>query len=224
MSNRLEEFNKKVFSSIIEILSQNYIYTLPLICITTDTEYALIKAIKSIFMEVRCIGFWYHLNPNLNKFGKSCYLLNKKNKKINTNISKEIIKILAMICLDYNGSMDYFDSEIKNMKAQYDKEYYPLICYFEENKRTYFADYNYNTISEGIRTNSSLERYNKELKKYIGNKKNCKWFICLNMINNELLSIKDIITKNHNKNDRYYSKKTKFDSKNLMKLLIIILI
>jgi hypothetical protein len=39
-----------------------------------------------------------------------------------------------MICLDYNGSMDYFDGEIKNMKTQYNKEYYPLICYFKENK------------------------------------------------------------------------------------------
>jgi hypothetical protein len=65
------------------------------------------------------------------------------------------------------------------MKTQYNKEYYPLICYFKENKWTYFADgdYNYNTIPEDIRTNSSLERYNKELKKYVVNKKNCNWFI-----------------------------------------------
>ena len=130
MSNKLEELYKKVFNSIIEILTQNYINTLTLLCITTGTEYALINAIKSIFMGVRRIECWYHLKANLNKFAKSCYLLNKKNKKINTNITKEIIKRLAIICLDYKGSMDYFDGEIKNIKTQYNKEYYPLISYF----------------------------------------------------------------------------------------------
>ena len=225
MSNRLEELYKTVFNSIIQILTQNYIYTLSVLCITTDTEYALINAIKSIFMGVRCIGCWYYMKANLNKFAKFCYLLNKKNKKINTNITKEIIKRLAMICLDYKGSMDYFDFEIKNIESQYNKEYYPLISYFLENKLKFFADedYNYNAILEDIRTNSSLERYNKELKKYVCNKKNCNWFIFLNTINNELLRIKDIITKNQNKNVRYYSKKTKFSLKILMKLLIIIL-
>ena len=155
------------------------------------------------------------LKAKRNKFTKSCYLLNKKNKKININITKEIIKRLAKTCLDYKGSMDYFDGEIKNMETQYNKEYYPLISYFVENKRKSFGDgdYNYNTLPEDIRTNSSLERYNKELKKYVGNKKNCYWFIFLNMINNELLRIKDIITKNQNKNVRYYSKKIKFGLK-----------
>ena len=120
-------------------------------------------------MGVRRIECWYHLKANLNKFAKSCYLLNKENKKIDINITKEIIKRLAMICLDYKGSMDYFDSEIKNMETRYNKEYYPLLNYFVENKRKFFAngDYDYNTIPEDIRTNSSLERYNKELKKYV---------------------------------------------------------
>ena len=105
-----------------------------------------------------------------------------------------------MLCLDYNGSMYYFDGEIKNMKAQYNKEYYPLICYFVGNKGNYFdnGDYNYNSIPEEICTNSSLERYNKELKKYVGNKRNCNWFIIKN---------KRYYNKNQNKNVRYYSKK-----------------
>ena len=46
----------------------------------------------------------------------------------------------------------------------------------------------------------------------------------LNIINNELLRIKDIIIKNQNKNARYYTKKPKFGEKNLMKFLIIILL
>lgn len=46
------------------------------------------------------------------------------------------------------------------MKAQYNKEYYPIICYFDENKRKYFAygDYNYNTITEDILLIHLLER------------------------------------------------------------------
>lgn len=81
MSNRWEDLYKKFFSSLIGKLTQKYIYTLPLISITTDIEYALIKAIQSIFLGVKYIGYWYHLKANLNKFAKSNYLLNKKKKK-----------------------------------------------------------------------------------------------------------------------------------------------
>ena len=81
MSNRWEDLYKKFFSSLIGKLTQKYIYTLPLISITADIEYALIKAIQSIFLGVKYIGYWYHLKANLNKFAKSNYLLNKKKKK-----------------------------------------------------------------------------------------------------------------------------------------------
>ena len=50
MSNRLEELYKKGFNSIIEILTWNYIYTLLVLCITTDTEYTLINADIMNFM------------------------------------------------------------------------------------------------------------------------------------------------------------------------------
>lgn len=53
MSNRKEELYKKIFGSVIEILTQNYVYNLPLISITTDTEYALINVVKSNFFGIQ---------------------------------------------------------------------------------------------------------------------------------------------------------------------------
>ena len=202
MSHRYEELYKKIFESVIEILTQNYIYELPVKSITTDTELGLINAIKSVFIGINRIGCWYHLKANLDSFAKSIYLMNKKNKKINVKITREIIIRLARIFLDYNGDMKYYDNEINNMIAQYSIEYRPLIKYFNENKRIYFEEgnYNYNIIPYDIRTNSFLERYNKEIKKYMNNKKSCNWFVFMTMINEELIRINEILVKNQNKN------------------------
>ena len=41
--------------------------------------------------------------------------MNKKRKKINVKITREIITSLSRICLDYNGDMKYYDNEINNM-------------------------------------------------------------------------------------------------------------
>ena len=64
MINRKEELYKRIFDSILDILTQNYIYDLQFISITSDTENALINAIKEIFVGVQRIGCLYHFKAN----------------------------------------------------------------------------------------------------------------------------------------------------------------
>ena len=79
------------------------------------------------------------------------------------------------------------------------------------NKRKYFIEgnYNYNLIPLDIRANSYLERYNKEIKDYLGEKKICNWVVFLKFINNEIIRFKNILISNKNKNVRYYCKNSK---------------
>ena len=78
MSNRKEELYNRVFSSIIDILTQNYVYDIALTTITTDTEFALINSVKNTFLGVQRIGCWYHLKEDLVQCAHHNGLLKKK--------------------------------------------------------------------------------------------------------------------------------------------------
>ena len=98
MSNRKEELYKRVFNSIIEILTQDYIYNLSVKTITTDTEIPLINAIKKTFNRVQRIGCWFHRKQNLEKYVKILGLLNpmkinNKNNMDNSNSDKKKVII-----------------------------------------------------------------------------------------------------------------------------------
>ena len=73
MSHIYEELYYKIFVSVFEILSQNYICELPLKSITADTEFGLINVIKSVFIGINRIGCCYHLKANLDSFAKSIH-------------------------------------------------------------------------------------------------------------------------------------------------------
>ena len=51
MSNKTEILYDMVFKSVIRILTQNNLYKLNIYAITTDTELALINAIKNNFSK-----------------------------------------------------------------------------------------------------------------------------------------------------------------------------
>ena len=65
MSNRKEELYNRVFSSIIDILTQHYVYDIALTTITTDTEFPLINSVKNTFLGVHRIGCLYHLKEDV---------------------------------------------------------------------------------------------------------------------------------------------------------------
>ena len=130
MSNKREESYKRVFNSIIEILTQNFIYDLPLKSITTDSEISLINVVEETFLGIQRIGCFYHLKENIENYANTVGLLNENNKYININETRDIIYILGNLCLEYIADMDSFDKEIDNIKRQYNKHYLCLINYF----------------------------------------------------------------------------------------------
>ena len=96
MSNRTELLYDLIFKSISRIITQQEIYKLDFISITTDTELALINAINNNFPETKRLGCWFHLSQDLIREARIMGLLNSKSNKINVNITYEII------CLYYH--------------------------------------------------------------------------------------------------------------------------
>ena len=119
MSNKTEILYDLIFKSIIRILSQNYIYQLDIKTITTDTELALINAITTNFPNAQRIGCWFHLKQDLIREAKILGLLNKKNKKINQDITYEVITQLAILPLEYDGDMEFLMNKLNVLEKLY---------------------------------------------------------------------------------------------------------
>ena len=81
MSNKSEILYDMIFKSILRILTQNNLYHVTYQTITTDTEIALINAVKINFENTTRIGCWFHLKQNLLNQAKICGLFNKKIQK-----------------------------------------------------------------------------------------------------------------------------------------------
>ena len=83
---------------------------------------------------------------------------------------------------------------------------------FLDRKLQYFEDgsYDYNSFPKDIRSNSVLERYNRTIKSYLGEKRTCNWVVFLNFINNEIIRINELLGKNENINILFAKKTTKF--------------
>ena len=69
--------------------------------------------------------------------------------------------------------MKNFKGIISKLIKEFKVDYYALIDYFVTNKKQFFIEgnYNYNLIPNDISSNSYLERYHKEIKNYLGEKK-----------------------------------------------------
>ena len=212
MSNKTEILYDLIFKSIIRILTQNNLYHIKFETITTDTEIALINAIKINFENSTRLACWFHLKQNLLNQAKTCGLLNKNNPKIDINITFDIISQLSILPLTYKGNIDKLKSQINIILLQYPKFYTNLCTYFLDTKLKYFEDgsYNYSKFPKDIRSNSVLERYNRTIKQFLGEKRTCNWVVFLNFINNEILRINEMLGKNENINILFAQKQTKF--------------
>ena len=212
MSNKSDILYDLIFKSILRILTQNNLYHVTYQTITTDTEIALINAVKINFENTTRIGCWFHLKQNLLNQAKICGLFNKKNTKIDTNITFDIISQLSILPLTYKGNIEYLKNQINIILLQYPSYYYNLCAYFLDTKLKYFEDgsYDYNKFPKDIRSNSVLERYNRTIKQYLGEKRTCNWVVFLNFINKEILRINDLLGKNENINILFAEKHTKF--------------
>ena len=92
--------------------------------IATDTEIALINAVKINFENTTKIGCWSHLKQNLLNQAKICGLFNKKNTKIDTNLTFDIISQLSILPLTYKGNIEYLKNQINIILLQYPSYYY----------------------------------------------------------------------------------------------------
>ena len=139
-------------------------------------------------------------------------LFNTKNKKINTDITLEVITQLSLLPIEYNGNINDLIAKLDILAKQYPLYYNLINSYFKDTKIKYFRDdsYNYNKFPKDIRANSVLERYNKIVKRDLGEKRTCNWVIFLNFINNEIDRINKELIENQNVNVLYNMKTTKF--------------
>ena len=71
--------------------------------------------------------------------------------------------------------------------------------YFVENQRISFEreNYNYNLIPTDIRSNSYLEKYNKDIEDYISENKEYNWAFLLGFINSEISRIQTKLITEH---------------------------
>jgi hypothetical protein len=165
MSNKTEILYDMVFKSIKNILTQNNIYELKIETITTDTEIALINAIHTNFPKSQRIGCWFHLKQDLMREAKKLGLFNSKNKKVNIDMTLEVITQLSLLPLEYKGDINYLKNKLDLFSKQYPLYSNMIKGYFYDNKIKYFEDnsYNYNIFPKDIRSKSILERYNKNV-------------------------------------------------------------
>lgn len=99
ISNRREELYKRIFNSVIEILTQYYILDLPVISIITIQDYRLLKQLNQLSIGVQRIGWFYHLKDNFEKYANSIGLLNKNHQYVKIKETNEVILILGNLCL-----------------------------------------------------------------------------------------------------------------------------
>ena len=95
MNNRTQSLYEKILTSISNILTQNSLLKISLEYIITDTEYALINAIKKIFPTIKRIGCYFHLKYD-------CKLFLQKNqfyKKENLIETKEVLSFISVLFL-----------------------------------------------------------------------------------------------------------------------------
>ena len=104
-----------IFKSIKNILSRNNIYELKIDTITTDTELALINAIHINFPNTQRNGYWFHFKQDLMREDKILGLLKNKNRKINPQITLDIISQISKLSLYYNNGIKYIENYIKNI-------------------------------------------------------------------------------------------------------------
>ena len=128
MSHKNQQLYNLVFQSVNNIWTQYDIYLLKIETITSDAECALINALNNNFSSFQRVSCWFHLKQDLIKNPKKYGLFNKKPKVINPNITKDIIKQLCILLIEYNGNMDLYDEKIKNLLSKYKNYYNYYLC------------------------------------------------------------------------------------------------
>ena len=183
LNGKYEIFYKHVLESLINLITQNREYELVVETIVTDSEKALINAVKKYFPNVRRIACFFHYKQNIIKNIRN-YGLYKKEHKINSDY---IIKKLSYLPITYNGDYKICQNTLKNLKAKFPEYDNFLTNYFEKNFEIFFLDksLDYQSIPSNCRTNNFLENYNGYIKSQLGKNRYINWVNFIHFIKTE---------------------------------------
>jgi len=146
---------------------------------TVDFEEGLMKAISSVFPEVRLIGCLFHFKQAIWRTASNMGLKSKTsikdpktgNKSTKMEITSKLIDELSRYSWNKKETKEEYKKGIQKLKQSYNehKEYINLIEFYESNwlpyildGTIYYQDLKYNL--DRLRANSILEKYHAELK------------------------------------------------------------
>ena len=126
--------------------------------ITIDLEVGLYKSCKLVFSNSIIIGCDYHYKFSLVRYIKKLRLYKDSNKK---NI-KELISILGLLPINYDGDIDYLNRIILNLQT--DNRFTKLKIFFDYFRKEWIPNFennmlHYKLIPKQCRANTSLENY-----------------------------------------------------------------
>ena len=187
--------------------------------VTTDSELALIKAIKTIFPKIKHFNCYFHYKQDLiRRFKKEGLYKRKQNNQI-TNESQKVLKILGLLPLQYKGDINFINNKLEEIVQNYPNFKNIIENYFKNYKLEFFVngDYNYNELPADCRSNSYLENYNLYMKQNLGKKYKLQWDVFLNFLKNESERIRNKLTKKTETNVFKKLKKLNLELKNILK-------
>ena len=162
-----------IFSSIINIVTNNRKFDLNILLIVSDSEKALVNSIKKNFPNSLRISCYFHYKQDLIRNIKQYGLYKKKDKEI----SDKIIQKLSNLPFEYNGDMKIINQKLNKIIKKFPLYENYINNYFKVNKYEYFEDLSldYNRISIDFRTNNYLENYNGYIKNQLGKNRIINW-------------------------------------------------
>ena len=162
-----------IFSSIINIVTNNRKFDLNILSIVSDSEKALVNSIKKNFPNSLRISCYFHYKQDLIRNIKQYGLYKKKDKEI----SDKIIQKLSNLPFEYNGDMKIINQKLNKIIKKFPLYENYINNYFKVNKYEYFEDLSldYNRIPIDFRTNNYLENYNGYIKNQLGKNRIINW-------------------------------------------------
>ena len=212
INGKYEIFYNHVLESVINLITQNREYELEVETVVTDSEKALINAVKKYFPNVRRIACYFHYKHNIIKNIRN-YGLYKKEHKINSDF---IIKKLSYLPIIYNGDYKICQNTLKKLKSKFPQYDNFLSNYFEKNFEPYFLDksLDYQSIPSNCRTNNFLENYNGYIKSQLGKNRYINWVNFIHFIKTESQRHMNKLHENANANKLILKNK---EDKNILK-------
>ena len=162
-----------IFSSIINIVTNNRKFDLNILLIVSDSEKALVNSIKKNFPNSLRISCYFHYKQDLIRNIKQYGLYKKKDKEI----SDKIIQKLSNLPFEYNGDMKIINQKLNKIIKKFPLYENYINNYFKVNKYEYFEDLSldYNRIPIDFRKNNYLENYNGYIKNQLGKNRIINW-------------------------------------------------